>query len=570
MSTVSADSPTHLSRLRAVSELLGHYRLHVTLLVLASFTAGMIEATFLVAATRTGLAIANDAGVVDLTRGITLTIEESLLFAGGLIALRMLVTLLDVRVQTGLAYRVATGLRKQMARAFLDASWAIQQAQPAGTLQQVVVTFPNRASELLGTLTGAGGAALSLSALLAMAVFVDAQATLLVLAVLVALSLVLGPLRRRIVGRASTAVQHELVFANKVAEVGALGLEIQAFGTQGAVGDQLDKAIDQNALSQRSVRLLANALSPVYVSLAYAAVILALAAVTSFGTSNLDSVGAVMLVMLRSLGYGQMLQSGSSAASQMAPFLEQVRSTLSRFAERPPIWGSAVPAAVTPLEFQNVAFGYDPQRPVLRDFNLRLEHGEVLGVAGASGAGKSTFVQLLLGMRCPNDGAIVVAGTPLYDVDRTWWGERVGYVPQEAQLVTGSIAENIRFFREGISDAQLEQAARAAHIWDDICAMPGGLQCHLGERGQQLSGGQRQRLSIARALVGTPDLLVLDEPTSALDVSSEAAIRDTLSELKGLVTVVVVAHRPTTLETCDRTLIISSLDSSSTSTALVT
>jgi len=215
MSTVSADSPTQLSRWRAVSELLGQYRLHVSLLVLASFTAGMIEAAFLVAATRTGLAIANNAGVVELTRGVTLTIDEALLVAGALILVRMIVTLLDVRVQTGLAYRVATGLRKQMARAFLDASWAVQQAQPAGTLQQVVVTFPNRASELLGTLTNAGGAALSLIALLAMAVVVDAQATLVVLAALVALSVVLGPLRRRILGRASTAVQHELVFANK-------------------------------------------------------------------------------------------------------------------------------------------------------------------------------------------------------------------------------------------------------------------------------------------------------------------------------------------------------------------
>lgn len=552
MSNASADSPTQFSRWRAVSKLLGQYRLHVSLLVIASFTAGMIEAAFLVAATRTGLAIANNAGVVELTRGFTLTINEALLVAGGLIAVRMLVTLLDVRVQTGLAYRVATGLRKQMARAFLDASWAVQQAQPAGTLQQVVVTFPNRASDLLSTITGAGGAALSLVALLAMAVVVDAQATLVVLAALVALSVVLGPLRRRILRRASTAVQHELVFANQVAEVSALGLEIQAFGAQAAVGEQLEKAIDQNALSQRSVRLLANALSPVYVSLAYAAVILALAAVTAFGTSNLDSVGAVMLVMLRSLGYGQILQSGSSAASQIAPFLAQVRETLAKFAERPPEWGSLTPHGVTPIEFRNVTFGYDPSRPVLSNLGLRLDQGEILGVVGASGAGKSTLIQLMLGMRRPDAGEILVAGTPLTEVDRTWWSERVAFVPQDAQLITGTVADNIRFYRDGINDGELEMAARAAHVWEEICGMSAGLHTHLGERGQQLSGGQRQRLSIARALVGRPDLLVLDEPTSALDELSEAAIRETLEELKGRVTIVVIAHRPTTLEACDR------------------
>lgn len=554
MSTASDVTQPAPSRWKAVGELLGQYRLHVTLLVLASFTAGMIEAAFLVAATRTGLAIANNVEVVELTRGITLTVGEALVVAGSLIAVRMVVTLLDVRVQTGLAYRVATGLRKQMARAFLDASWAVQQAQPAGTLQQVVVTFPNRASELLGTLTGAGGAALSLVALLTMAVVVDAQATLVVLAALVVLSVVLGPLRRRILGRASTAVQHELLFANQVAEVSALGLEIQAFGTKAAVDARLEHAIDRNAASQRSVRLLAGSLSPVYVSLAYAAVILALAAVTALGTSNLDSVGAVMLVMLRSLGYGQMLQSGSSAASQIAPFLTQVRETLGSFTQTPPTWGSVVPSAVTPLEFRNVSFGYVPSRPVLRDFNLHIHKGEILGITGASGAGKSTLVQLLLGLRRPDSGQIFVAGAPFTDIDRSWWSERVAFVPQEAQLITGSVADNIRFFREKITDEKLEHAARAAHIWGEICAMPNGLSTHLGERGQQLSGGQRQRLCIARALVGVPELLVLDEPTSALDEFSEAAIRNSLHELKGSVTIVVVAHRPTTLEVCSRTL----------------
>jgi len=554
MSTVSADSPTQLSRWRAVSELLGQYRLHVSLLVLASFTAGMIEAAFLVAATRTGLAIANNAGVVELTRGITLTIDEALLVAGALILVRMIVTLLDVRVQTGLAYRVATGLRKQMARAFLDASWAVQQAQPAGTLQQVVVTFPNRASELLGTLTVAGGAALSLVALLGMAVIVDPRATLVVLVALIALSAVLGPLRRRILGRAHTAVQHELSFANRVAEVSALGLVIQAFGAQRAVGGELQTAIDQNAASQRGVKLLANSLSPVYVSLAYVAVILALAAVTAFGTSNLDSVGAVMLVMLRSLGYGQQLQSGSSAISQIAPFLEQVRTTLARFTQHPPLWGITTPVGVTPLEFQNVSFAYDPDRPVLHDLNLRIDRGEVVGIVGASGAGKSTLVQLLLGLRVPDSGHVLIAGTPLSSVDRAWWTRRVAFVPQDAQLITGTVAENIRFHRPDLTDEQLAYAAKLAHIWDEICALPSGLATHLGERGQQMSGGQRQRLCIARALVGHPDLLVLDEPTSALDEVTEGAIRQTLAELKGSVSIVVIAHRPRTLEVCDRTI----------------
>lgn len=548
------DQPEQISRWRAVSELLGQYRLHVALLILASFSAGMIEAAFLVAVTRTGLAIANDVEIVELTRGLSLTSAEALWVAVGLVAARLVVTLLDVRVQTGLAYRVTTNLRKQLARSFLGASWRVQEAQPAGALQQVVVTFPNRASELLGTLTNAGGAALSLIALLGVALVVDAQATLVVIVALVLLSIVLAPLRSRIFGRASTAVETELQFANHVAEVSSMGLEVQVFGVQTVVSQELERSINQNAASQRRVRVLANTLSPVYVSLAYGAVILALGAVSAFGADNLESVGAVMLVMLRSLGYGQQLQGGSAALSQIAPFLKQVRETLSRYATRPPKWAQCEPLSVTPLELRGVTFSYDQQRTVLRNISLRIEPGEVVGLVGPSGIGKSTLVHLLLGLHGPDSGQVLVNGTPLIEVDRTWWTERVAFVPQEANLITGTVADNIRFYREGICDLELQRAARAAHIWDEIVSMPHGLSTHIGERGQQLSGGQRQRICIARALVGRPELLVLDEPTSALDEESEAAVRLALEELSGSIAIVVIAHRASTLEVCTRTI----------------
>ena len=136
------------------------------------------------------------------------------------------------------------------------------------------------------------------------------------------------------------------------------------------------------------------------------------------------------------------------------------------------------------------------------------------------------------------------------------WYRHVTFVPQDAHLFAGTIAENIRFFREHVDDAMVERAVKRAHLDDEIAAMPNGFDTPVGERGGELSGGQRQRLCIARALVDEPDVVVLDEPTSALDPMSEALMRETLTELTPRTTVFVIAHRMSTLTICDRIMVI--------------
>ena len=209
-----------------------------------------------------------------------------------------------------------------------------------------------------------------------------------------------------------------------------------------------------------------------------------------------------------------------------------------------------------PVVVQSASFSYDGSRPTLRGVDLTLQQGEILGIIGPSGAGKSTMAQLLLGLREPSSGRITVGGIPLDEVDRAWWTARVSFVPQDPVLFTGTVAENIRFFRDAIDEPALVRATEQANVQDDIAALPDGFDTHLGERGGGLSGGQRQRLSIARALAGSPSLLVLDEPTSALDGRSEALIRDTILGLKGHVAVVVIAHRMSTIDMCDRIMVI--------------
>jgi len=180
----------------------------------------------------------------------------------------------------------------------------------------------------------------------------------------------------------------------------------------------------------------------------------------------------------------------------------------------------------------------------------------VLGVVGPSGGGKSTLVQVLLRLRLPRSGSVLVNGVPYQEHRDSDWTRLVTLVPQEPRLMEASIAENIRFFRSGISDEQVRSAARAAHVEAEMIAQSHGFDTVLGPRGSGLSGGQKQRLAIARALVGKPAVIVLDEPTSALDAESERLVQDTIRELKGTVTFVIVAHRATTLALCDRLVVV--------------
>jgi ABC-type multidrug transport system fused ATPase/permease subunit len=163
---------------------------------------------------------------------------------------------------------------------------------------------------------------------------------------------------------------------------------------------------------------------------------------------------------------------------------------------------------------------------------------------------------LLLGLRQPTSGTITSNEVPISAFRRSEWSRAVTFVPQHAHLVAGTIAENIRFYRDDVPDERIVEAAKLANLHSDIESFPDGYDHHVGERGGHLSGGQQQRLIIARALVEDPQLLILDEPTSALDVRSEQLIRQSLMTLRERMSIVIIAHRMSTLDICDRIMVI--------------
>ncbi|MCO5312206.1 MAG: ABC transporter ATP-binding protein/permease [Microthrixaceae bacterium] len=523
---------------------------------ITSFFGAMLEAGFLVLLSSTVLALTAGREELGPLAGRSVALSVGLWTGAVSVVLRLALNLATVRISAALSAVVRTEERRRVTRAFLRSDWAVHQSEPTGRLQELLTSFVGRINAAVLALTQAVTSALSLFAFLAVGFFVDPVATLVVLGGLGFFGALLNPIRQRIRNHARDSADTDLDFATTIAELGALGQEMQTFGVRDRFEERLDEVIEATTEQQRRVQVLYGSLSPAYTSLAYAAIIGAVALLQVFGVDDFATVGAIMLLMLRSLSYGQQLAAVAGQLAASTPSLEQVDQTVARYRSRQADVGSNVTDHVVPVAFSGASFAYSPDRPALSDVNVVLGSGEMLGVIGPSGAGKSTFAQLLLGLRAPSTGSVIVGGVDLRSVDRGWWTSRVSFVPQDPTLFTGTVAENIRFFRDGLSDEDLRAAAKQANVLDDIERLPNGFDTHLGQRGSQLSGGQRQRLSIARALVGAPELLVLDEPTSALDGKSEALIRETLAALHGDTAVVIIAHRMSTLDLCDRIMVI--------------
>lgn len=207
------------------------------------------------------------------------------------------------------------------------------------------------------------------------------------------------------------------------------------------------------------------------------------------------------------------------------------------------------------LELSSVMFGYNAlEKPLIRDVSLSIEPGCSVAIVGASGSGKSTVASLIAGLCQPWSGQITLDDQPLASIPHTAFVSAVSMVSQDAHLVAGSVADNIRLWDASISDEQVQAAARIAAIHDDIVRMEGGYRYQLAERGRNLSGGQRQRIEIARALAKSPRVLILDEATSALDAQTESLVMSNIR--KQGITLIIVAHRLSTVRACDQIVVL--------------
>ena len=239
-------------------------------------------------------------------------------------------------------------------------------------------------------------------------------------------------------------------------------------------------------------------------------------------------------------------------AQNIFDFLDEVKEPANWYREDGGEQTAETAQTATAVEIRSIRFSYTGEEDVLRDFSLGVKKGECVAITGASGCGKTTLSKLLLGLYPVTDGDIRVNGVSMRECDLASLRRQISYVPQEPYLFQGSIAENIRMGRPEATEEEVIQAAKQAHAHDFIMEFPERYDTTVGERGNNLSGGQRQRIAIARAILKDTSIILLDEATSALDNESEQAVNEALRNLQGQKTILMIAHRPSTIELADR------------------
>lgn len=542
--------------MRGLIDRIQPHRVRMVGLAILSLLGASGEIGFILLVTSLAVAFLGGGENVSMVLGVSLDSSGAFALAGVLLVVRTLGNLGAVQVSAGLVASVTTYERDRLARSYLMTSWAVQQASQSGRLQELMTSFIKRTTETVATVAHGVTATISLLAFVIAGFVVDPLSAAAVVGGLALASLVLGPFRRGLRHRADRHAQADIQFAKGVAEVGGLGLEMKVFGVESAFIERLGLLIRDASNAQRRTNVLVNGLPHLYTSLLYAFMLGGLAIAFMMKASNPLALSSLVLLMLRSMSYGQQMMSSLATIAGNLPFIRSVDDAIQQYVMDRAPRGEARPKSVAPLCLNAIDFAYPGGEQVLSGVTISLARGEILGIIGPSGAGKSTIVQLLLGLRQPTGGVLRVGGVSMDLVDRDWLARKVAFVPQEPRLLAGSIGDNVRFMREGITLEKVAAACVVADLMDLVSELPDGLETFVGEEGGRLSGGQRQRVAIARAIAGDPEVLVLDEPTSALDPQSEIAIRAALDRLRGRMTIVLIAHRMSTVGICDRIAVI--------------
>jgi len=461
-------------------------------------------------------------------------------------------TILAFRRVARTVAQVATDLRLQLLRALLSARWGYYTRQPTGQAANAMATEADRASRAYLEMAKVLAHSAETAAYAALAVAVSWLATLVTgvagLVILGGLGALVGVTARA--GRKQTRLLKSLL-GQLTDALQAVKL-LKATAREGLIGPLLERdtlklnnALRKQVLSKETLRVLGDT---VLGSIALLTAWIAIALLeTPFG-----DVLMILFLFVRTLqGVNkaqrrwQHMEADASALWSLREMVERAES----HAEAP--GGQAAPTLERGLSLGDVSLAYDG-RPVLTGACLEVPAGCITAIVGPSGTGKTTLIDLVMGLVEPDAGEVRVDGVPLPELDLRLWRQAIGYVPQEMLMLHDSILTNVTLGDPDLTPAHAEQALRDAGAWEFVSQLPEGLASSVGERGTLLSGGQRQRIAIARALARRPRLLVLDEATAALDPETEAGVWATVERLRGRATILAISHQPALAHVADR------------------
>jgi ABC-type multidrug transport system fused ATPase/permease subunit len=383
--------------------------------------------------------------------------------------------------------------------------------------------------------------------------------TLIIIAVTPFL-LVLASRFKKVVKKATREVRKQQ--SNMVAVV-QQGLEsmrvVKAFGRQELAQEELgevSRATVDAALKARRVKALLSPMVAVIVSLCTAFVLWRGASLIIAGAMTAGALTVFLSYLTQFFKPVKELATITNQIAQTAVGVERIRGILDADIIIPERLDARDPDVFRgEIEFDDVAFAYDPEAPVLQRVSFTIKPGEMVGIVGATGGGKSTIVSLIPRFYDPTGGVVKIDGVDIRDYKLQGLRNQIGYVLQETVLFRGTVRDNISYGRAGATFDEVVAAAKLANADEFISRMPNGYDTLVGERGETLSGGQRQRIGIARAVIRNNPILILDEPTAALDTESERSVIEALDRLMRGKTVITIAHRLSTIRNSDKIIV---------------
>jgi subfamily B ATP-binding cassette protein MsbA len=409
---------------------------------------------------------------------------------------------------------------------------------------------------LTGSLVSALGQAITLIGSVALMLALNWRLSLFILAivpVIVAGGAYFGARMRKL----STEVQDQVADSSAIAEEAIGNVRVvKAFAREPFEVQRYGQQLDRTFSAVMRQNVLRSAFGPLMTFLGFGA----MAAVLWFGGREVLegrlTAGSLIAFLVYGINIAGALGTFTGLWTQLQEAVGASRRIFELLDEVPEIRNAADARPLPPVKgrvtFEHVSFSYPGTDRVLRDINLEIQPGEVLALVGPSGAGKTTAFNLIPRFYDPTAGRVCIDGHDLRTVTLDSLRGQIGMVAQETQLFSGTVRENLRYGRLDASDAELEEAARAANAAEFIERLPKGYDTVVGERGVKLSGGQRQRVAIARAILKDPRLLLLDEATSSLDSESESLVEEALERLMRGRTTVIIAHRLSTVHRADR------------------
>lgn len=484
--------------------------------------------------------------------GITPTLGNMLLMILGGVTFKSVFLLIAQRQVGYTAAQVATDLRLQLLRSVLCSKWEYFLHQPVGMLTNALASEANRSSTAF--VNGATAITYLIQALIygGVAFALSWRASLVAIVagtVVIGLSHFLVRITRK-AGKKQTTLMASLMSnltdtLQSVKPLKAMAREHLADQVLAHDTNKLNKALRRQVLSGAVLDSAQELMFTLFICLGV------YVAIDRF-SMDLPTVVVLVIALGRAFSFfGKVQKQYQKLAQGESAYWALLDSIASADNSRENLDGGTPPQFQHGITFKNVKFDYD-RHPVFTDLSLTIEAGSLTTLVGSSGSGKTTIIDLTIGLLQPSAGEILLDGTPLQEIDIKQWRGMIGYVPQDTILLHDSILHNVTLGEPSLTTDDAERALRAAGAWDFVTKLSEGLETIVGERGGKLSGGQRQRIVIARALINRPRLLILDEATSALDKDSEEVVRQTMEVLKGQLTILAISHNRAMVQAADR------------------